>query len=264
MTIASIDRFLLCLAWITYLGMVIFSGGLSSFIAQWQHVLVISATAAFVLLMLGSWWGTHTRSQTAAAQTDHHQHETRSPTDQLIQTLVHCLPLFLISALGVTSLGGHAFNIAAATSARQEANPADSVSENNPLNDLREVRTLQGPVTIADIYTPKTIFPAEVEIVGMTYRPKDSDYERLPGTLSRESVPLLLYRYQITCCAADASPIFLALIGFDPLKYPNDTWVTVKGRLTPPSPPNNIGRLDVISVVPTATPSEQYLSRPLY
>lgn len=264
MTIASIDRFLLCLAWITYLAIVIFSGGLSSYLAQWQHVLVISATVTFVLLMLGSWWGTQTRSKTGTPQADHHQHETRSPTDQLIQTLVHCLPLFLISALGITSLGGHAFNIAAATSARQQANPADPVPGNNPLNDLPPGSTIQGPLTIADVYAAKTILPAEIEIIGMTYRPTDADYERLPGSLTRQSVPLLLYRYQITCCAADASPIFLALIGFDPLTYPNDTWVTVKGRLTPPSPPNNIGRLDVISVVPTATPSEQYLSRPLY
>lgn len=264
MSIASIDRFLLCLAWMTYLAMVIFSGGLSSFLASWQHGLVIAATACFALLMLGSWWGAQTGAPQGAAQPEHHQHETKSPADQLIHTLVHCMPLFLISALGVTSLGGHAFDVAAATSARQEAVRKNEVPGNNPLRDLKPHDPLQRPVTISDIYAPKAIFPANIDVIGMIYRPTDTDYERLPGSLTRETVPLLLYRFQITCCAADASPIFLALQGLDPQKYPNDTWVTVKGRLTPPSPPNNIGSLDVITVELISTPSEQYLSRPLY
>lgn len=263
MTIASVDRFLLCLAWITYLAMVIVLGGLSSFLANWQHNLVIGATGVFLVLILVSWWGAQTSEQPGTPQTDNHQHETKSAADQLIQTLVHCLPLFLISALGVTSLGGHAFNVASAASARQESNQTVLPGGNNPLRELNPGSPILN-VTIADVYESKQVLPKEINVIGMTYRPTDADYERLPGSLTRESVPLLLYRYQITCCAADANPIFLAVHGLDPLKYPNDTWVSVKGQLTLPSPPTNIGSLDVISVEPISTPSEQYLSRPLY
>ena len=260
MNTSSIDRFILCIAWIAYLALVIGLDGLSSFIATWQHGLVIGATSVFVLLMLGSWWG----SETSAPTSDNHQHETKSPTDQLIHTLVHCLPLFLISVLGVTSLGGHAFTFAAMPSASWNNTQGDPPSGNNPLQDLTPKDLTLRQLTIADVYTSKLMLPTEIDVIGMIYRPTDADYARLPGSLTREAVPLLLYRYQITCCAADATPIFLALNGLDPLKYPNDTWVTIKGRLTPPSPPNNIGSLDVISVEPVSTPSEQYLSRPLY
>ena len=257
---SSIDRLILCIAWVTYLLMVIGSGGLASFLASWQHGLVIGATGAFVLLMLGSWLGTETGTSTP----DTHQHETKSPTDQLIHTLVHCLPLFLISALGVTSLGGHAFTFSATPSASLEAAQSNPPTGNNPLADLTPKDLALRQLTIADVYASKMVLPAEIDVVCMIYRPTDADYARLPGSLTREAVPLLLYRYQITCCAADASPIFLALNGLDPLKFPNDTWVTVKGRLAPPTPPNNIGSLAVISVEPVSTPSEQYLSRPLY
>ena len=264
MKTSSIDRLILCIAWVTYLVMVIGSGGLASFLASWQHGLVIGATGAFVLLMLGSWWGTHPDTKPGSSTPHIHQHETKSPTDQLIHTLVHCLPLFLISALGVTSLGGHAFTFAATPSANLEAAQSNPPTGNNPLHNLVPKDLALRQLTIADVYASKMVLPAEIDVIGMIYRPTDADYERLPGSLTREAVPLLLYRYQITCCAADATPIFLALNGLDPLKYPNDTWVTVKGRLTPPTPPNNIGSLAVISAKPVSTPSEQYLNRPLY
>jgi len=255
------DRFLLCLAWIVYLAVIIASGGLGSYLASWQHGLVFAATMAFALLMVGAWWGT------AAVPQENHRREEQKPFDQLIQTLVHCLPLFLISGLGITSLGGHALNLSTIMAPENipttEA-PLDPASGNQPLANLTAKDLSLRDLTIADVYTKNLKLLGEMTVIGMLYRPNDADYERLPGSLTRAAVPLLLYRYQITCCAADATPIFLALLGFDPQKYPNDTWVRVTGRITPPQPPNNIGTIQATEVITVSPPSEQYLSRPLY
>ncbi len=243
MNTRSADRLLLCLCWAVYLGMVISSGGLGSFIAAWQHSLIVVAAVVFVVLMALSWWGR------AAVAHEHHQHAGRAPLDQVIQTLVHCLPLFLIAGLGVTALGGQAF---ATSGFRAPAIPT-TPSTAPPI--------VLGEYTIADVYAGNRPAPVPVTLIGMAYAPSDEDYSRLPGSMTREQVPLLLYRYQIICCAADATPLFVGILGVDRTRFANDSWIRVTGTLDAPVAPANVGILHVTTVEAVPEPAEPYLKR---
>lgn len=242
MNTQNADRLLLCLCWAIYLGLIIATGGLASFIAAWQHVLVVVAAAVFVVLAVLSWWG-----QGSTAH-EHHQHAGRAPADQVIQTLVHCLPLFLITALGVTALGGQAF---ATSGFRAPSTP--------PATPIAAV----GEYTIADVYAGNRTAPTPVSLIGMAYAPSDEDYGRLPGNMTREQVPLLLYRYQIICCAADATPLFVGVLGVERTRFANDSWIRVTGTLAAPVPPANVGIMHVTAVEAVPEPVEPYLKRSL-
>lgn len=250
------DRLLLCLCWIMYLGMICMSGGLNSYIATWQHSLVLVAAAVFVLLTLLSWWGSSSdtywqipsHATPEHATHEHHQQHEKAPIDQVIQTLVHCLPLFLIAALGVTSLGGQAFANSGFRLTAPNSNPAPQ----------RAVTT--SDFSIADVYSGRPL-PESVTLIGMAYTPSDEDYARLPTGTTKELMPVLLYRYQIICCAADASPIHVGLHNVERTRFPNDTWIRVSGTLTAPAPPSNVGVIQVTTVETIAEPKDPYLKR---
>ena len=243
------DRLLLCLCWIVYLGMICTSGGLSSYIAVWQHSLVLVASAVFVALTLLSWWGSVAAHEAQHEQThEHHQHQHKVPIDQVIQTLIHCLPLFLIAGLGVTSLGGQAF---ANSGFRTPTSNSKPLAE-DPVNPSE--------FDLADVYSGRPL-PHSVTLSGMSYTPSDEDYARLPSGTTKELMPVLLYRYQVTCCAADASPIHVGLSNVDRARFPNDTWIRISGTLTAPTPPANVGLIHVTSAEIIPEPSEPYLKR---
>ena len=241
------DRLLLCLCWIIYLGMILTSGALSSFIATWQHTLILVAAVTFVVLAAVSWWAHDGTTH------EHHQHSTRSPADQVIQTLVHCLPLFLIAALGATALGSQAFSTSGFRAPAPGLAPGATPAHAAP----------PGEFTIADVYSGHPLSTSEVTVIGMAYAPSDEDYARLPGGLTKDVVPLLLYRYQIICCAADATPLYIGVLDVDRTRFANDSWVRIIGTLTPPAPPANVGILRAISIEAISEPAEPYLKRSL-
>lgn len=249
------DRLLLCLCWIIYLGMILTSGALSSFIATWQHTLILVAAVTFVVLAAVSWWAHDGTTH------EHHQHSTRSPADQVIQTLVHCLPLFLIAALGATALGGQAFSTSGFRAPPSGPGPGPGIAPATaaPLAHAAP----PGEFTIADVYSGHPVSTSEVTVIGMAYAPSDEDYARLPGGLTKDVVPLLLYRYQIICCAADATPLYIGVLGVDRTRFTNDSWVRITGTLTPPAPPANVGILHATSSEAISEPAEPYLKRSL-
>lgn len=229
------DRLLLCACWVIYLAVVIATGGLAALLAGWQHALVIGAAAAFCLLAALAWWG----SPRTTAGPD------AAGAGPVLTILVHCLPLFLLAGLGVSSLGGQAFSVGGF---RPPAPTADATPHE---------------FTIGDVYVPDHPLPATATLVGMAYAPSDEEYERLPGGLVREQAPLLLYRFQMTCCAADAVPVYVIVRGLDRALHPNDTWLSISGRLEAPAPPANLGVLHAETVAVVPEPAQPYLKRSL-
>ena len=229
------DRLLLCACWIVYLGVVILSGGLTALLVGWQHGLVIAAAIVFLLLAGLAWWG----GPRAGAPT------ATAGAGQVLTTLIHCLPLFLLAALGVSSLGGQAFSVGGFRA------PTATVDRDH------------GEFTIADVYAENRAPPDHATLIGMAYAPSDEEYERLPGGLVREQAPLLLYRFQMTCCAADAVPVYVIVRGLDRALHPNDTWLSIGGRLEAPTPPANLGVLHAETVTVVPEPAQPYLKRSL-
>ena len=228
-----IDRLLLSCCWLIYLGAIATSGGFVTYLAGWQHPLAWTGVGVFAVLVAVAWWG-----NAPMANSRH-----LSAFDALMQTAVHCLPLLLLAGIGNQALGRHAALLAPQV-VREGAAPSSPDA-----------------FTLSDVYRRDAVLPRETTLIGMTFVPTDADCARLPGGLTRADVPLLLYRYEITCCAADAAPIFIILHGLDPAAHPNDTWLQVTGRLIPPSGPTNLACLEILTSAEIPPPASPYLSR---
>ena len=227
------DRLLLSSCWLIYLVAIATSGGFVTYLAGWQHPLAWTGVGVFAALVAVAWWGRAPQASTPRF----------SGFDILMQTAVHCLPVLLLAGIGNQALGRHAAQLAPQT---VRAGPAPAASDE---------------LTLSDLYRRHAVLPAETTLIGMTFVPTDADCARLPGGLTRADVPLLLYRYEITCCAADAAPVFVILHGLDPAAYRDDTWLRVTGKLTPPGGPTNLARLEVEAATGVPPPASSYLSR---
>ena len=65
-----------------------------------------------------------------------------------------------------------------------------------------------------------------------------------------------LARYQIACCAADATPVVMDVVGTSGTPPSNDQWVKVTGTFTPGG--GEIPKLAATSVVEIPAPEDPY------
>ena len=83
---------------------------------------------------------------------------------------------------------------------------------------------------------------AEVELTGFVAETEDGGFE--------------LARYQIACCAADATPVVIRITGVFGDVPTQDRWVTVTGVFQPGGDP--VPRLAAISVLEIPPPNDPY------
>jgi len=88
-----------------------------------------------------------------------------------------------------------------------------------------------------------------------------STFNRAPVQLTgfvsaTENRGFQLARYQIACCAADAAPVVIQVVGTSGDPPPLDHWVTVTGTFEPGG--REIPRLAATSIVEIAAPNEPY------
>jgi uncharacterized repeat protein (TIGR03943 family) len=67
-----------------------------------------------------------------------------------------------------------------------------------------------------------------------------------------------LARYQIACCAADAAPVVVRVVGIEGDPPPRDTWVTVTGSHRPGAGDADVPELAATSVIEVAQPDDPY------
>jgi uncharacterized repeat protein (TIGR03943 family) len=67
-----------------------------------------------------------------------------------------------------------------------------------------------------------------------------------------------LARYQIACCAADAAPVVVRVVGIEGDPPPRDTWVTVTGSHRPGDGDADVPELAATSVIEIAQPDDPY------
>ena len=73
---------------------------------------------------------------------------------------------------------------------------------------------------------------------------------------AQEGAGFRLARYQIACCAADAAPVVVRVVGVEG-SPPRDQWVTVTGTFQPPGG-DQFPRLAATSVVEIRAPNDPY------
>ena len=208
-------RALQALCWLTFLALVVFGGHAGTYVVAWQTWLVLGA---IIVLAVGVVIGLATRSDHDHAH-DHSAHDHEEPS--WIETGVHALPLLFFVAIGPTSLGSH------------------SLSESGQIDATRFVPTTPIEPTIVDGYH-------RTDLLAMRHDPfldggKIDIIARLgelaeQTTRKRRNAPAptpkpVLFRYLISCCAADGRPIYAWLNDPPPADLPLDAWVRVRGTV---------------------------------
>ena len=172
---------------------------------------------------------------------DEHGHEHRSSRSPWM-LLLPVLAVFLISP---PALGADTVN-------RSDRNAAQESNKGNGFAKLADGQVI--PLTLGEFVTRTawddsgSLNERDVKLTGFVVRKQDSVY---------------VARLAISCCAADASPIKVKMVGqpFDSL--PTDQWVEVTGRVVPGSATKDtayVPTFTVASIVPVATPLDTYES----
>lgn len=313
-------RLVQSIGWMAFLALLLLGGGYTSYIADWQHWVLVSATALFAGLVLVDALlnrGAHDHDH------EHHDHDHGTATDQWVQTLVHLLPLFLALTLGVTTLGSQAITsfqrptsyagqtvpsaatpmvsttppgpaaspraatitpVAVTTPAAADVPPAtstDAVSASAaqtfadgptppepsaplpPAPQPAAALVPAVPLTLLELYFPKK-HPGvtRIETIGRLMIPTAEELKNAPPEMDRADLRFLLYRHVMTCCAADASPVFVVLRGHDPDGLKIDEWVRVTGTWVAAPALGDMAKIVVDGLAVIAAPKDPFLQAP--
>ncbi len=124
---------------------------------------------------------------------------------------------------------------------------------------------IPGAVTLAlmELYYPKK-HPGvtRVETIGRLMIPTQEEIDQVPPELDRADLKLLLYRYVMTCCAADAAPVFVVLRGRDVGELKVDDWVKITGTWIPAPGLGDMAKIEVDSLTVIEQPAEPFLQAP--
>jgi putative membrane protein len=117
-------------------------------------------------------------------------------------------------------------------------------------------RDVTGPLDFVDIGAAQS-FPAAMDQL----RARAGEPITLDGFVTKQaSAPpdeILLTRYIVTCCVADATIAQVRIVGLPPGDYENDEWLEVTGNVYP------VGREVLVaaaSATPISVPSQPYLT----
>ena len=119
------------------------------------------------------------------------------------------------------------------------------------------------PLPLMELYYPKK-HPGvvRIETIGRLMIPTAAELENVPPDVDRNDLKLMLYRYVMTCCAADAQAVFVVLKNraVDDLKI--DTWVKVSGSWIHPPGLGDMAKIEVETLEIVPEPKEPYLQAP--
>lgn len=119
------------------------------------------------------------------------------------------------------------------------------------------------PLPLMELYYPKK-HPGvtRVEVIGRLMIPTADELAKVPPEMDRADLKLLLYRYVMTCCAADAAPVFVVLRGHDSEGLKVDEWVKITGTWIPAPGLGDMVKIAVDSLTRIEQPAEPFLQAP--
>jgi len=118
------------------------------------------------------------------------------------------------------------------------------------------------PTLMQTYQPPYTAEVHKVELFGRLHRRGEGD--QLPVSLLSDEDQVLLYRYLIACCAADASPVLVVMRGEVPEQLEADDWLRVRGRLLPRNRERRLPVLEIEQMRKVEPPSDPYLYQELW
>jgi hypothetical protein len=159
-----------------------------------------------------------------------------------------------------------------AADAGATAAPAPELADGNPAppGSLPPAATAVEPATLVnllDLYYPERHHGVRrVEVVGRVMLPDAAQRtemkKHMPVDDDRD-LQMVLYRYCVMCCAADASPVFALLRKQQPAGLVTDDWVKVTGHWLPPVGLGDPAILELERIEKVPAPKDPYLSAPM-
>ncbi|GAB2814629.1 TIGR03943 family putative permease subunit [Lentzea nigeriaca] len=167
---------------------------------------------------------------------DGHSHSSRS-------TWLMLLPVLAVFLISPPALGGEVVSSSVDTNQTQRSR--------NLLGDLPSGEVI--PLSMTEFVT-RTAWDESGTL--------DNRRVKLTGFLARAEGDTFVARLAIACCAADARPLKVKLVGDVPA-LPNEQWVEVTGKVVPKSASEKnswVPSFTVESTTPVAQPVEPYES----
>jgi uncharacterized repeat protein (TIGR03943 family) len=170
------------------------------------------------------------------------------------ETSCHFLPLLMFAVVGpsmpdlstMRSTTFMAFAARAEAAPKPAGKPAAGDYLSVSLTDLRVSRDRLSGTT--------------VEVLGKVHILTESDRAALPPEAQGKDIQVILYRYVITCCVADATPISAVIVGASTSGLHDDAWYRVRGRVADAVEGLDVPfiRIDTLQEIPE--PVSPYLS----
>lgn len=225
------------LAWLAWLGLLLAGGYYRQYLAGWQGWPLLAALAVLLVLFLASFMDKTPETATCLHGHDH------GPRPSWPQTLAHWSPLLIFLALGPVSLagvsaGGGLEQAAAAQDAPSaepdlpELEPAPGVEMVEPGDQGQAGQEGALKVNLLSLFSLMKdggLSSPRVEVEGRVHFLSPLEREKVSRALGVKGIEVVLYRYQIICCAADAQPIAVILQGGLPEGLANHDWARVRG-----------------------------------
>jgi|GEM_PF-1447784 len=150
-------------------------------------------------------------------------HDRPFGLNEAIRLLILTVPLAYLPIARTASLDSNAFQRRwTGLSASPDEKTLMSTNTALDISALNTERVRE--VTLADLCRmPRAYKNRRLAVVGMIHRAPDIK-KRFGDNAC------VLFRFVVTCCAADAMPAAILLIGEVPADWPNDTWIRAEGQ----------------------------------
>ena len=159
-----------------------------------------------------------------------------------------------------------------AAGAATAAAPAPELADGNPAppGSLPPAAPAPGPATLVnllDLYYPERHHGVtRVEVIGRVMLPDAAQRTEMKKHMpvdDERDLQMVLYRYCVMCCAADASPVFALLRKQQPAGLVTDDWVKVTGHWLPPAGLGDPAILELERIEKVPAPKDPYLTAPM-
>ena len=219
----NMDNWLI-LYWTLFFGAVLFTGSATNYLHPklhwllWAGFAVLAATLAVGLFARGTPYShscdVHGKNETA-----------EGATAPFAKMFYHALPIVLFAVLAVC--GKQTLGVDSMKNKMTVFKSLPAVVAQGRATDVDNAGYIR--TDVLDIIQNREYHSGEprVSLSGMVYIVKDTD--SIPGGLDREEYRIIIIRYLMTCCAADAQPISVVLDGIDPGGLKNGEWYGVRG-----------------------------------
>ncbi|MBF0271939.1 MAG: hypothetical protein HQL98_07760 [Magnetococcales bacterium] len=239
------------LGWLLFLGYMILTGKDQSYLASLQHqILLVGGGLLFLAFLIGLF------GSVTPTETFHHRGAVLALA---CESLGHWVPLLIVGLMGVTTLNMDLASLRDRIQMRV-LDPNQTVEDlGAKLRYLKPGEYLE--VTHIQLYNDSRLESnARISLIGRVARLNAEQHRKAFPHDSTKENSLLLYRFAIACCAADASPLTVILEGIPPeATLSEEEWYRVSGVTQTPQESGPIF-LQVERLETMSAPEKPFLS----